>query len=66
MGEGELCPFLCNITIIIIISKRTHEKTLVFSHALRTWEDYFIVDKAERLILYLNHRNKAERLKKSN
>ena len=34
MGEGELCPFLCNITIIIIISKRTHEKTLVFSHAL--------------------------------
>ena len=33
MGEGELCPFLCNITIIIIISKRTHEKTLVFSHA---------------------------------
>jgi len=40
MGEGELCPFLCNITIIIIISKRTHEKTLVFSHApLKRKED---------------------------
>ena len=26
--------FLCNITIIITISKRTHEKTLVFSYVL--------------------------------
>ena len=36
-GLGELRvsqTLLCNIAIIITISKRTNEKTLVFSHAL--------------------------------
>lgn len=45
MGEGELCPFLCNITIIIIISKRTHEKTLVFSHAHYYTREVMTVEK---------------------
>ena len=41
MGEGELYPFLCNITTITSISKRTHEKTLVFSHA-HLYNNYFL------------------------